>query len=109
MATPFISPCEIRAWRERRKGIPEDINLMSSIFSYRVLRWGSAGFEIFLPFERKSQLVQIKSIRQGSSVLLVEPFDMENGFHSFAVAILKGETIKDFAFLFFAIHESNLE
>ena len=50
-----------------------------------------------------------KLLWQGYPVLIVGTADANHVFHPFAVAVIKGETEKDFAFIFEALHEADLE
>ena len=122
VGAPTICATDIRKWCEERKGIPHDmdepnvLDFYICVDSYDVDQQDLKvviSTRRLLSLKKKSVLVQTdatyKLTWQGYPFLLVGTSDADKVFHPFAVAITKGETAEDFAFIFRALYESDLE
>lgn len=122
LGSPTISVAELQAWCAERQHVPHDHDEPYVLASY--VHAASADLEEqdlklvistrrSLSLIRRSRLVQIdatyKLIWQGYPVIIVGTSDANHVFHPFAVAVTKGETAEDFAFVFRAVHEADLQ
>lgn len=122
VGSPSISVAELHAWCEQRKRVSDDVDepyvLASHIQADSCnLDEQDVKFVIstrrLLSLMKKSPLTQTdatyKLLWLGYPVLIVGTTDANHVFHPFAVAVTKGETEHDFAFVFKALHEADLE
>jgi hypothetical protein len=115
---PCMSAVEIRRWCEKHKNVPAEldepfvlachIHAESFVVEEQDLKIVISTRRL-LSLARKSRMMQTdgsyKLVWQGYPIILVGTSDVNNTFHPFVLAILKGETEDDYAFAFEAIRQ----
>lgn len=113
---------DIRTWCEERNHIPDDVNEQYVVSFHahaeshdvdeQKLKVVSSTRRLF-SLCLKSVLVRTdatyKLTWQGYPMLHVGTSDVVKVFHPYTATVTKGETAEDFAFLFRALYEENLE
>ena len=119
---PCVSAAEIRRWCEAHRNEPTELD-EPFVLAYHV---HAESFVVeeqdlkivvttkrLLSLAKKSRMVQtdgtFKLVWQGYPVILAGTSDANNVFHPFALAVLKGETDEDYAFVFKALLEWDSE
>lgn len=122
LGKPSISVGELHAWCDQRKRVPNDVDEPYVLASYIEAESSNPDEQDLklvissrrlLSLMKRSPLTQTdatyKLMWQGYPVLMVGTTDADHVFHPFALAVTKGETEEDFAFIFGALHEADLE
>ncbi|KAK7601130.1 hypothetical protein V9T40_008571 [Parthenolecanium corni] len=120
--SPTVSAREISAWCEAHVQRPDDLD-QPFVLSHYVLAESNnveeQDLKVLMSTRRllnilpTTDMVQIDATYklnwQGYPVMVVGTSDRNNVFHPIAMAVCKGETANDFAFIFKALHNYNLE